>query len=423
MWSSQFQFFVQGKELLEYLDGTAARPASSATATEKKIWNTSNARVFSWLLCSIEQSIALTLRSLTSTADVWKHLKNTYSQVNNSRVFEVEYELAKLTQGELDVRSFFNVAHNLWTEQDILADSLLDAGVGTAVKKERDRSRLLQFLMRLRPEFEAVRSQLLSANKLDVDQILGELVRVETRLKTQALLDGTAADPSNVFATRPQFQHRNQTFSPSSGGNDSPNRSSGPYLSNGELKCRHCSESGHITSHCRKRNFCNYCKRPGHIILDCTHRKGAPIVAGNNMFQRLQTNLGYSRGQANSTQPANDSSSSSNSVAVDSDARIKTLVQEALKAALSSALQASFSTFGMTGISRKWYLDSGSFNHMTSDKSLFHHYKPIHNMAIEVANGAQLSVAGIGDVKTNLFIFQILYMFQNWSQTWFRLVS
>ncbi|CAN0913361.1 hypothetical protein LINGRAHAP2_LOCUS27887, partial [Linum grandiflorum] len=36
-----------------------------------------------------------------------------------------------------------------------------------------------------------------------------------------------------------------------------------------EAYCCHCSEKGHTTSHCKKRNFCNCCKTPGHIILDC----------------------------------------------------------------------------------------------------------------------------------------------------------
>ncbi|CAN0885253.1 hypothetical protein LINGRAHAP2_LOCUS15069 [Linum grandiflorum] len=201
----------------------------------------------------MESKIALTLRTFTSAAEIWEHLQKTYSQVNTSRIFEVEYELAKLTQGELDVRSFYLAAQTLWTEQDLISTSTLSAEVSTAVQKERHRSRVLQFLMKLRPEFESIRSQLISANKIDIDAVLGDLVRAEIRLRTQHLIDDSSTATRNVFAAnrtqyRPQF---------------------GQVSNSAELRCRHCNESGHFLSHCKKRNFCNYCKNHGHIILEC----------------------------------------------------------------------------------------------------------------------------------------------------------
>ncbi|CAN0918603.1 hypothetical protein LINGRAHAP2_LOCUS30964 [Linum grandiflorum] len=231
--------------MMDYLDGTAKKPADDAADAAKKTWKKNNARVFSWLLGSIDQSIALTLRTFDCAASVWDHLKKTYSQVNKSRVFEVEYELAKLSQGEFDVRSFYNVAAQLWTEQDILSESVLDASVNAGIRKERQRSRILHFLMKLRPEFEFTRSQIIAANATDVDTILGDLMRVETHYKTQAKLDGTQVDGGNVFAAyrgasaRPQFQfHKagNSNSSQSTGSMNSPN--------NSEIRCHHCNELG-----------------------------------------------------------------------------------------------------------------------------------------------------------------------------------
>ncbi|CAN1245740.1 Retrovirus-related Pol polyprotein from transposon TNT 1-94 [Linum grandiflorum] len=391
IWSFQFQFFIEGKDLSDYLDGKAKKPTEDATAAAKKNWKMNNAKVFSWFLGAIDQNIALTLRTFDCAADVWTHLKKTYSQVNHSRVFEVEYELAKMTQGELDVRSFYNVVAQLWTEQDLLSDSTLDADVSAGIRKERQRSRILQFLMKLRPEFESTRSQLISANTTKVDTILGDLVRAETRLKTQAKLDGNSVEGSVFAATyrgsggRPQF-----TF-PSQVNSSSNSQVVVPSSGKSESRCHHCNEPGHFRNHCRNRNFCTYCKKSGHIILDCSRASG-----------RRGANVGGSDRSSISRPTFSAQSSTAESPSAASDDRITQLVQAALQQALPTALQACFSAFGVSGksSSRPWFLDSASFNHMTNDASLFMSYSPVRNMHVEVANGNTLSVAGLGTVKT-----------------------
>ncbi|CAN1245741.1 Retrovirus-related Pol polyprotein from transposon TNT 1-94 [Linum grandiflorum] len=297
-----------------------------------------NAKVFSWFLGAIDQNIALTLRTFDCAADVWTHLKKTYSQVNHSRVFEVEYELAKMTQGELDVRSFYNVVAQLWTEQDLLSDSTLDADVSAGIRKERQRSRILQFLMKLRPEFESTRSQLISANTTKVDTILGDLVRAETRLKTQAKLDGNSVEGSVFAATyrgsggRPQF-----TF-PSQVNSSSNSQVVVPSSGKSESRCHHCNEPGHFRNHCRNRNFCTYCKKSGHIILDCSRASG-----------RRGANVGGSDRSSISRPTFSAQSSTAESPSAASDDRITQLVQAALQQALPTALQACFSAFGVSG--------------------------------------------------------------------------
>ncbi|CAN0891971.1 hypothetical protein LINGRAHAP2_LOCUS17273 [Linum grandiflorum] len=280
IWSFHLQFIIEGKELVDFLDGTAKKPTEEATTAAKKTWKTNNAKVFSWSLGSIESNIALTLRTVDCAASVWTHLQKTYSQTNQSRVFEVEYDIAKLSQGELDVRSFYNAAAQLWTEQDLISESTLTAEVSADIRKERQRSRILQFLMKLRLEFESARSQLISSNTSDVDKILGDLVWAETRMKTQAKLDGSIVEGGSIFAayrgssTRPQFSASQQFNSVNQ---STPN-------GEGDSRYHHCNETGHFRNHCRKTNFCTYCKKIGHIILDCARAKGrrSSSVGGSN---------------------------------------------------------------------------------------------------------------------------------------------
>ncbi|CAN1139587.1 hypothetical protein LINPERHAP2_LOCUS11369 [Linum perenne] len=321
LWSFQFRLLVQGKSLLPYLDGTLSKPSSSAkaividksdaTAAGGKIdsdspstfvdlatWEANNARVFSWIVGSVNPSIAMTLRTFTSAADVWTHLRKNYSQINASRVFEVEYEITRLQQGDMDVRSFHLAAQKLWTEQDLLSSSLLTSAASDEIRKDRHRGRVLQFLIKLRPEFESVRSQLIQSNTVDMDTVLGDLCRAETRLKTQAAIDGNSLDGGSVFAAQ-SGRHQFGSRPPSSGYTTGLPRPQSGYQLSTELKCRHCGESGHAVSTCRKRNFCNYCKKPGHIITECRKRS----------FRN--SGAAYSAGSASSATPSDVSSVSS----------------------------------------------------------------------------------------------------------------
>ena len=107
------------------------------------------------------------------------------------------------------------------------------------------------FLMKLRPEFESLRASLLNRNPIpSLDICVGELLREEQRIATQALLTESKelSVPVNV-AYAAQGQQRGK----------------------GSLQCYSCKEYGHIARNCRKK-FCNYCKQNGHIIKECPTR-------------------------------------------------------------------------------------------------------------------------------------------------------
>ncbi|CAN0898347.1 hypothetical protein LINGRAHAP2_LOCUS19660, partial [Linum grandiflorum] len=132
---------------------------------------------------------------------------------------------------------------------------------------------------------------------------------------------------------RPQF-----TFTPSSH-SSSFSSSSAVTNQSGEnaSRCHHCNEPGHFRNHCRIRNFCTYCKKSGHIILDCKARNRRSGGVGSS-----DTSAG-SRVAAFAIQPSSSESS------ISEDDRINQMVQAALQQVLPQALQAAFSTLGVTG--------------------------------------------------------------------------
>ncbi|CAL1393522.1 unnamed protein product [Linum trigynum] len=161
----------------------------------------------------MELAMALSLRGFTNAHAMWQHLHSIHSQVNVSLKFELEVEIASLQQGDLDVRSYYQVALNLLKEQDMLTTSLVSAAASLEVLKKCASTRLMHFLMKLNPAFEGVHSSLLHRNISTVEEVLAELVRKETRLRSQAKLVLHSSDSGSAFAVQsrhPQFG-RNST--------------------------------------------------------------------------------------------------------------------------------------------------------------------------------------------------------------------
>ena len=108
-----------------------------------------------------------------------------------------------------------------------------------------------KFLMKLRPEFEATRSNLMNRNPMpSLDVCFGELLREEQQLATQATYQHEKMIPNAVASAA---------------------KGKGKGLDMQTVQCFSGKEYEHIATNCT-RKFCNYCKKPGHIIKECPTR-------------------------------------------------------------------------------------------------------------------------------------------------------
>ena len=122
LWEFHFRIFVERKGLSGILDGSENEESGEKA---KSNWKTKNAYVISWILNSVKPDISLSLRSFKTAAAIWDHLNGIYSQVNQSRQFELEYEIANINQEDRDIRSFYVAMLELWTEQDMISSSMI----------------------------------------------------------------------------------------------------------------------------------------------------------------------------------------------------------------------------------------------------------------------------------------------------------
>ncbi|CAL1377585.1 unnamed protein product [Linum trigynum] len=335
-WEFQFRSFVAGKRLLLILTGQVPQPAANSSDKDKADWEASNAHMISLLLGSIDMGTGLSLCRFYLASEMWSHICSLYSQNNASRQFEIESELATFTQGDRDIRSYYQALVTRWTEQDMLVASFSDTPATAASIRDRDRSRLMQFLMKLRPEFEAVRASILHRNVSSIDEALSELFREETRLRSLSRLGGsndTAFAIGRAGGSRPHFQQSGTSH----------------------LTCHYCREVGHIQPHCRQNNFCIYCKQSLHIVLDC--KEAARRNRGGSSSR--------SRGSGSSAGSRGDGPAGASYVVTPApvgapalvstllpgltSADVRRLVAEAFQDALPLALNSAFATGGGKG--------------------------------------------------------------------------
>lgn len=77
------------KKLWVHIDGSTARPTNATTLAQ---WETHDARIITWVFCSINPHIVWNLRPCKTAKGMWEYLKRVHNQENSTRRFQLEYE-------------------------------------------------------------------------------------------------------------------------------------------------------------------------------------------------------------------------------------------------------------------------------------------------------------------------------------------
>ncbi|KAK4489825.1 hypothetical protein RD792_000469 [Penstemon davidsonii] len=360
-WAFHFRIFVKGKDLWGHVDGSKPAPDKDKEKDEHAKWEVKDAQIMAWILGSVESSIILNLQPFKTAAEMWNYLKKLYNQQNTARRFQLEHELATLQQGSLSISDFYSSFMNLWAEySDIVYASLPPEGLAS-VQVVHEITKRDQFLMKLRSEFEATRSNLMNREPVpSLDTCLNALFREEQRLLTQATMEQQKSTYIPVaYATQGKPKGRDMTT----------------------IQCFCCKGFGHYASNCPKK-FCNYCKKDGHIIKECP------------------------------TRPPKKSETAYTASVGSSSAPTTTNVQPVTPEMIQQMIISALSALGVSGkplsTSSPWYFDSGASHHMTNNVDLLTNVKKYSgNLKIYTADGNPLPITATGDISpslTNVFV-------------------
>ncbi|CAL5205598.1 unnamed protein product [Lathyrus oleraceus] len=383
-WARSMNISLISKNKDKFVDGSFPKP--SITDPLYSPWIRCNTMVLAWIHQSISDSIARSVLWIDTTAGVWKNLKIRFSQGDIFRISDIQEELYKFRQGNLDISDFFTQLKVLWDELEnyrpiphCKCAIACTCGAIDSIKTYRQQDYVIRFLKGLNDKFSHTKSQIMLMNPLpDIDTVFSMLIQQEREIENFVI--------DSIVNDAPDMNSSNALLANSYSGNFH-----GKYNFKG--KGQNYSSKG-------ANRFCTHCNRSNHTLETCWIKHGYPISykgKGKNTSQSTQ---------ANSVAPPNGTIHGS-SAQLDSNSKplfgftqeqyhgILGLVQQfksqpspASKSVSTSPLAFnSQSSNGNGKCSHLWILDTGATDHFTFDLSCFSTYRNIIPISVSLPNG------------------------------------
>ncbi|XP_070047366.1 uncharacterized protein [Nicotiana tomentosiformis] len=120
---------------------------------------------------SVMQDIADIVEYANNVIELWRELEDRYVQTNGARLYQIQKEINDLSQGVLDITSYYTKLKKLWEELNTLSKKThcictCTCGAKENMHKAEQDKRLIQFLMGLNEVYTIVRGSILMMNPL-----------------------------------------------------------------------------------------------------------------------------------------------------------------------------------------------------------------------------------------------------------------
>ncbi|KAH7665923.1 RNA-directed DNA polymerase protein [Dioscorea alata] len=348
------------------------------------------------LIC---QTVTLEIRTqiadLPTARAMWEYLEHRYCGSSQAQLYTFYQALSSLQQGEDTVDQFYSRYCALWRQIDALTPSyctthaaqIFTCSESCSRRRQRDETRrMYEFIMRLRPEFESTRAQLLHApSAYSLDEAFTFVRAEETRLRGSFTRGGSALVVPRLASTSPASSSTRSLPSPPVSSRPSPRPKR-------QVTCYYCGIPGHLERDCRKKQ-----RGLPHIAPHGTSSPAPPILP-----------LPYSP-QVHSVQTSPTPSPTLLSAA---DQQLLAMFRQFQQSHLTD------STSSSTGHARSaqvpssapgssyplWLLDSGASLHMTPDATHLHQSRPpLLTTRVRTADGTLLSVSSTGHFSSSAF--------------------
>ncbi|KAK4409360.1 hypothetical protein Sango_0009000 [Sesamum angolense] len=142
-------------------------------------WTKADCAVASWILIAISKDIVQAYMYIESARSLWIDLESRYGQCNGPLVYQLQREIASVTQGNLSIVAYFTRLKQLWDELICLKPpQVWVCGVTKPMINFSGSHYLMQFLIGLNESFDHVRCQILVMDPLpDVNKVFSMVVK------------------------------------------------------------------------------------------------------------------------------------------------------------------------------------------------------------------------------------------------------
>lgn len=129
--------------------------------------------VISWLLSSLEPSIAKSVQWHRTAKEIWDELQERYGCSSNAQLYSLQEELGQLTHDpDMSIVDFYTKFKTIWDELDhlnplpICSCDECSCKITQQFYKLQQNQRLTHFLMKLDPKYSHIRSTILMMPEL-----------------------------------------------------------------------------------------------------------------------------------------------------------------------------------------------------------------------------------------------------------------
>ncbi|KAI5322072.1 hypothetical protein L3X38_031144 [Prunus dulcis] len=257
-WCRSMRISLSAKNKLGFVDGTVKKPSKKTDPDEFSLWQRCNDMILSWILNSLDQDIADSVIYSDTAHDIWEDLKERFSQSNVPRIFQIQRDIASLTQDQMSVAAYYTRLKGLWDELASYSDVPTCTCGAMKDHAERDeRNRVMQFLMGLNDSYAAARGQILLMQPLPSIRNIYSLISQEEKQR-QLGTPHTTLEPA-AMAVRQHQRPSNSNRKP--------------------LHCTHCDRDHHTIDTCYKLH--GY--PPGHRLHKSNRNKKGSSSSANHV--------------------------------------------------------------------------------------------------------------------------------------------
>jgi hypothetical protein len=378
---------IGAKNKFDFVDGTIKVPDDFDPSY--RAWCRCNVLIHSWIMNSVDDSIAQSIVYLENAIDVWNELKERFSRGDYIRISELQVEIYGLKQGNRSVSEFYTALKILWEELEAYLPApvcncprkcVCVTGVRNA-KDQHDLIRKIRFLTGLNDSFDMVRSQILLMDPLPpLNKVFSMVIQHERQFV--ASNSGLEFEDSKVSVNASDSRR-------------SQGRGKGGY--NGQ------SNSG------SKKRYCTYCGKDNHIVDNCYKKHGYPP----NFGKSTNANSANIDDQFDVDDVRSTKGSDSYTLTKAQYEKLVNLLQSSASAQVNGASTSNLGNVtamnhqGNTNAAYSyshssygaWIIDSGASDHICSNITLFDDYHDITPIQVKMPNGTIAYAKQAGSVK------------------------